>query len=156
MKLFGFDLGSGNSLKDKLYWLVTQFMTNMGFMLWGGGGGSSAPTQTTVQNTNIPEYAQPYVENMLGATQRQLFNMDSSGEITGFQPYKPYSTNMQDYVAPFSPLQQQAQTGAAALQTPGQFAQATQGLGMGQGMGYGAAAQGLNQAFGYQPAGARP
>ena len=44
----------------------------------GGGGGSgsgnSAPTQTTVQNTNIPDYAQPYVESMLGATQQQLFN----------------------------------------------------------------------------------
>lgn len=29
-------------------------------------GGSSGPTQSTVTNTNIPEYAAPYVQNMLG------------------------------------------------------------------------------------------
>ena len=41
-----------------------------------GGGGGGGPTQTTstVQNTNIPSYAQPYVESMLGATINQLFN----------------------------------------------------------------------------------
>jgi len=44
--------------------------------LFMGGGGGGGPTQTTstVQNTNIPEYAKGYVENMLGATQKQLFN----------------------------------------------------------------------------------
>jgi len=85
----------------------------------GGGGGSPAPagpTNTTVQNTNIPDYAQPYVESMLGATQQQLFNTstDASGNvnITGIKPYQPYSTNPSDYVAGFSPLQQQAQQGA--------------------------------------------
>ena len=55
----------------------------------GGGGGSStpAPAQSTTSNvyqTNIPEYAQPYVQNMLNATQAQLFQTDSSGNITGF------------------------------------------------------------------------
>ena len=44
----------------------------------GGGGGSSQPTQSTTYNTNIPEYAKPYVTTMLGATQKQLF--------CGFQP----------------------------------------------------------------------
>ena len=43
-------------------------------MAGGGSGGGGGPTQTTVQNTNIPEYARPYVETMLGATQQQLFN----------------------------------------------------------------------------------
>jgi hypothetical protein len=38
----------------------------------GGGGGTQ--TTSTVQNTNVPEYARPYVESMLGATQNQLFN----------------------------------------------------------------------------------
>jgi len=89
-----------------------------------GGGGSTTSTGTTY-TTNIPEYAQPYVETMLGATQKQLFQMDNSGNITGFQPYTPYSTNAQDYVAGFSPMQQQSFQGAANLQTPGQFAGAT-------------------------------
>jgi hypothetical protein len=94
----------------------------------GKGGGSTQSTGTTY-TTNIPEYAQPYVETMLGATQKQLFQGTTDAEgnynITGFQPYTPYSANMQDYVAGFSPMQQQAFQGAANLQTPGQFAGAT-------------------------------
>lgn len=92
--------------------------------LYGKGGGTTQSTGTTY-TTNVPEYAQPYVETMLGATQKQLFNMTPEGEITGFQPYIPYSANAQDYVAGFSPMQQQAFQGAANLQTPGQFAGAT-------------------------------
>ena len=95
------------------------------------GGGSSAPAQptsSTVTNTNIPDYAKPYVESMLGATQQQLFNTtpNSSGgvDITGVKPYQPYSTDPSDYVAGFSPLQQQSQQGVANLQTPDQYGQA--------------------------------
>jgi len=92
----------------------------------GGGGGSPAPagpTQTNVQNTNIPEYAQPYVENMLNAAQAQIYKPD----MTGFNPYTPYSNSPTDYVAGFSPLQQQAQSAAANLQVPGS-------MGVAQGM----------------------
>jgi hypothetical protein len=87
----------------------------------GGGGGGTTQTTGTTYQTNIPEYAQPYVETMLGATQKQLFDMDESGGITGFKPYKPYSTNVQDYVAPFSPMQQQAQRGVGNLTLPGTY-----------------------------------
>lgn len=97
-----------------------------------GGGGSSAPAQTTVQNTNLPDYVEPYVTSMLGAAQKQMFNMsapDKSGNqtITGFKPYTPYSVNPQDYIAGFSPLQQQAQQGIANLSLPSQFYAATAG-----------------------------
>ena len=102
----------------------------------GGGGGSqqAAPQQTSsnVYQTNIPDYAQPYVQNMLNATQAQLFNTDSSGNITGFNQYQPYTGMTQDQltaaqsaVAGFSPLQQQAQSSAANLQVPGQYGAAT-------------------------------
>jgi hypothetical protein len=89
----------------------------------GGGGGSapSGPTTSTVTNTNIPEYAQPYVMNMLQAAQSQIFNP----EMTGINAYNPYSTNPQDYVAGFSPLQQQAQSSAANLRVPGQYGAAS-------------------------------
>ena len=30
-----------------------------------GGGGSSAPTETTVTQTDLPEYVQPYFERLL-------------------------------------------------------------------------------------------
>jgi hypothetical protein len=95
----------------------------------GGGGGQSPPTTTYSQTSNIPDYAKPYVETMLGATQKQLFKMDDSG-VTGFEPYKPYSKDPNDYVADYSPLQKQAQSGAANLQVPGQYGQASQMTGM--------------------------
>jgi len=140
MKLFGIDVGHGNSLKDKLYWLVNGFMTNMGFVLWGGSPPpASAPTQTTVMNTNIPDYAQPYVMNMLNAAQAQVYN--PSG--TGFNAYTPYSNNPANYVAGFSPLQQQAQSSAANLQVPGAYNQA-----MGQTMGVNRQLGGLGQQMG--------
>jgi len=90
----------------------------------GGGGGGGQPQTTTSYNTNIPEYAKPYVTNMLEATQKQLFNMDDTG-ITGFKPYTPYSTDVNQYFAGFSPMQQQAQRATAGLQTPGQYGTAT-------------------------------
>jgi len=94
------------------------------FMGGGGGGPSSTTSTGTTYQTNIPEYAQPYVETMLGATQKQLFDMDGS-EITGFKPYRPYSKNLDDYTAGFQPLQEQAMRSTGQLQTPGQFGDAT-------------------------------
>jgi hypothetical protein len=81
------------------------------------GGGSPAPTQTTAYNTNVPEYARPYVENMLQSTQAQIYNDD----MTGFRPYQPYSSDVNNYFAGFSPLQQSAQQSAYYMQTPGQY-----------------------------------
>ena len=85
------------------------------------GGGSPPPSQNTTYTTNVPEYARPYVENMLESTQKQIYTDD----MTGFRPYKPYSTDVNQYFASFSPLQQQAQQTTAGLQTPGQFGDAT-------------------------------
>jgi len=103
--------------------------------IMGGGGGGGSPTQSTVTNTNIPEYARPYVETMLGATQQQLFDTkqtpEGNTEITGIKPYKPYSENMNDYLAGFSPMQQQAMQGIAGMQLPGQYGQASDVTGAG-------------------------
>jgi hypothetical protein len=62
---------------------------------------------------------------MLGSAQQQIYNIDGSGNISGFKPYTPYSDNPQDYFAGFSPLQNQSFQSAANLQVPGQFGQAT-------------------------------
>ena len=91
----------------------------------GGGGLGSRQSTSTTYNTNIPEYAKPYVTTMLGATQKQLFEgtpTEGGGfDITGFKPYQPYSTNAGDYVAGFSPMQQQSQRTVAGMQVPGQY-----------------------------------
>jgi len=100
----------------------------------GKGGGNQTSTGTTY-TSNIPEYAKPYVETMLGATQKQLFTgndtEDGGYNITGFKPYQPYSTNASDYIAGFSPLQQQAQKTVGGMQTPGSFGQAMDVTGRG-------------------------
>jgi hypothetical protein len=82
-----------------------------GLILGGGGSGGGGSTQSTskVENTNIPEYAKGYVENMLGATQNQLFNTtktetgkDESGNpiynttIDSFKPYQAYGGTYDD------------------------------------------------------------
>jgi hypothetical protein len=124
---------------------------------FGGGGGGGQPTQSTTYSSNVPEYARPYVENMLESTQKQIYTYNDQGEQTGFRPYQPYSTNPSDYVAPFSPIQQQAQAGVANLQTPQQF-QAATGLAGTAGMGGLSAAQQAGalggQALGYGATGA--
>ena len=104
----------------------------------GGGGGQ--PTQSTSYQTNLPEYAQPYVETMLGATQKQLFNMSpettttnpdgttttTPGQITGFKEYKPYSTDPTQYFAGPSSLQTSSYNAAGQLQSPTQYQTGTQ------------------------------
>jgi hypothetical protein len=77
--------------------------------------------------------------NMLGAAQNQLFQTTPGadggpGEITGFKPYVPYSTNPQDYFAGPSSLQRGVYNEAGQMQTPGQFGQASGLAGM-SGMG---------------------
>jgi len=92
-----------------------------------GAGTPSTPTETTqtLNQNSIPSQLLPYTQTMMGAAENQIYTKDASGAVTGFQPYKPYSTNASDYVAPFSPLQQQAQQGAADLQTPSNFGAAS-------------------------------
>ena len=84
----------------------------------GGGGQQAAqPTTTTQYSSNVPEYARPYVENMLQSAQAQIYNPD----MTSFRAYQPYSKNVNDYVAEFSPLQKKAQESAYNMQLPGQY-----------------------------------
>ena len=92
----------------------------------GGGGGQQAPTQTTVANTNIPEYARPYVETMLGTTQQQLYNYETdptTGQkfATSIKGYTPFSEDPSKYVAGFSPMQEQSFKGAANMGTSPQL-----------------------------------
>ena len=105
----------------------------------GSGGGSPAPQTSTSYQTNLPEYAKPYVETMLGAAQKQAYKYDDAGNVVGFQPYVPYGATVgpggqitntaQEQaaaaVAPFSPMQERAFQQTANLQVPGQYALGT-------------------------------
>jgi hypothetical protein len=80
----------------------------------GGGGGGQAPSQQTVTNTSIPEYARPYVENMLGKTEA-LTDINQN----------PYQTYGGERIAGFNPAQQQAFQNVQNMQTAPQIGQAS-------------------------------
>jgi len=119
------------------------------FTFYGGGskGGGGGGTQTSY-STNLPEYAKPFYEELLKQTGKQVYQTDAEGNVTGVQPYVPYTG---ERVAGFTPEQEKVQTEVAGMTTPGGFGRAATGLGVGEAMGYGTAGLGLGQAFGYTP-----
>jgi hypothetical protein len=90
------------------------------------GGGSSGSGQTVAYQTNIPEYAAPYFEKLIG----------QAGAITQ-APYQPYTG---ERIAQFTPLQQQAFAGT-------QQRQATPQLGAASQIAQAAALQGMGQQY---------
>ena len=91
------------------------------------------PTQTNISQTTIPDYARPYVENLLGQT--------AAVTDTARNPYMQYQGNR---VAQFSPLQNQSYQNAALMQTSPQLKDATAMAGQ---AGLGA----LNTGYSYNP-----
>jgi hypothetical protein len=77
----------------------------------GGGGGGSAPTNQNVTTTSIPEYARPYVENLLGKTEAVIS-----------QPYQAYGGQR---TAAFTPMQAQAFQDVAGMQSSPQLTDAS-------------------------------
>ena len=74
------------------------------------------PTQQVVSSTEVPAYARPYVERMLGKT-----------EALSQTPYQAYGG---ERIAGFTPMQQQAFQGVANLRPAQQLGTATQMGGM--------------------------
>lgn len=158
----------------------------------GGGGGGPQYSYSTVQQSNLPDYIRPQMESLLGSAMGEYFTtqdttkqvVDAAGKqpgaagyeptfkqvITGITPYTPYSTRPQDYLAGFSPLQEQTFFESANMQRPGQFAAATDYTGLagegalrtapgafmygGAGFGTGQLGQGLGVAGGARYGGA--
>ena len=101
----------------------------------GKGSGPSQPSSQTVTQTNLPEYARPYFENLLQRTQAE-----------SYRDYTPYQGQR---IAGFTPGQQAVQSEVAGMQTPGQFQPATQmttAAGLGS-LGAGAQAMGAGQQY---------
>jgi hypothetical protein len=77
-----------------------------------GGGGSPPPNQqVTTTTSNLPEYAQPYFENLM-----------QRGQAESYRQYQPYGA---ERLAGFTPGQVAAQQETLGMQTPGQFGAAT-------------------------------
>jgi hypothetical protein len=100
-----------------------------------GGGGGGQPTQQNVTQTNLPEYAKPYFENIM-----------QRGQAESYREYTPYEA---ERIAGFTPQQEALQRETFGLRTPGEFGGATQfttagGLGS---LGLGAQAAGAGQRY---------
>ena len=142
------------SLFDSILWDAinpVNFVKSLMFKAGGGSGGGGSQTSTSY-STNLPEYAQPYYQELLKQTGKEVFATDAEGNVIG---PKSGATLPQQTVAGFTPLQQQTQAATAALQRPGQFGQSQAGLTTGQQLGYGTALTGLGQALMYNPASAQ-
>ena len=89
------------------------------------------PTQVNYTNTSIPDYAKPFVENMLGQTQA----------VTDINQY-PYQSYEGQRVAQWTPMQQQSFQGAETMQPSYQLTGATGLAGL-------AGQRGLNAQYSY-------
>jgi hypothetical protein len=100
-----------------------------GYMGGGDSGGGGGQQTSTSYNTNIPEYARPYVEQMLGSAQEELYNYttDKNGKRvpTSLKGYTPFSDDPTAYFAETSPMQKQSYQQAAGLGVAPQLAGAT-------------------------------
>jgi hypothetical protein len=79
-----------------------------------GGGGGGGPTSQTVTQSNIPDYARPQFEEMLGRA-----------KTISEQPYQVYSGQR---IAGFDPLQQMAYQGAAQMGMPARAGQSLEDM----------------------------
>jgi hypothetical protein len=111
---------------------IRLYPIDMGGDSGGGGGGG-----TTV--TDLPDWAKGTAQKSLAGAEALTFQKDAQGNITGLQPYQQYTG---ERTAQFTPLQQQAFTGAGSMQTSPQ-------LGMASGLTAAASQRALNT--GYRP-----
>jgi hypothetical protein len=91
------------------------------------------PTQVNYTNTSIPDYAKPFVQNMLGQSQA-LTDINEN-------PYQSYEGQR---VAQFTPMQQQSYQGAETMAPAYQLSGATGLAGL-------AGNQALNSQYNYNP-----
>ena len=82
-----------------------------------GGGGSSAPTETTVTNTDLPEYVEPYFKRLL-----------QRGEAESLQGYTPYGGARLSYFTPEELTAQAMTRGYSASGTPAEYNTASTSL----------------------------
>lgn len=106
-----------------------------GMTLEGGDSGGGRPQPTSTSQTTIPEYAQPYMERLLG-----------KAEAASEAPYQTYGG---ERLSQTTPEQEAARGEVARLTSPGQFATGTglATLGGLSGLGYGGQAAGLGQQY---------
>jgi hypothetical protein len=94
-----------------------------------GGGGSAPAEQTQTVKQDLPDWAIPYAQEVLGMGKKLgPATYDESGKLVSGTPYQTYGGERQ---AQFTPMQQQAFQGAAGMGPSAATGEATQrALGM--------------------------
>lgn len=102
-----------------------------------GGGGSSGTQQVEQTTTNLPEYARPYFEELLGRTV--------------YESTRPYEAYPGQRIADFTPYEQMGMQGMYDMAAQGAPAQLGMASDIAAQMGYQPSNMGLQLASGFQP-----
>jgi hypothetical protein len=98
----------------------------------GGGGGSSQPTTQTTIQSNLPEYARPYFENLMVRANANLttpyvpygYTRNADGQVVRALDAQGNPVDA-TRIADFTQQQRTVQNNILNMQTPGQFATGT-------------------------------
>ena len=100
-------------------------------------GGSSGPSEVTQITTNLPEYARPYFEDMLGRTV--------------YETTRPYEAYPGQRIADFSPYEQMGMRGMYDMAAAGAPSQLGMASDIASQIGYQDSNMGMNIAGGFDP-----
>ena len=133
----------------KFLFYVMRFAGVFGLHLdTGGGGGGNAPTTTTTNTSNVPEYARPYMERLMGkaealtSTPYQTYPGQRTADATALQKQSydtvggmqtgpaAFGAGVSQYMSPYqqnvTDIQKREATRQSDIQGQGQQAKATQ------------------------------
>jgi hypothetical protein len=128
----------------KLITFAASFCT-----FWGkGGGGGAPPTETKSYSSDLPEYAQPFYEELMKQTGKEVYETDASGKVTGVKANPRYAG---DRLAGFTADQTGVQAGIRGLSARPEFEEAITSTDTLLGYGTEAARTGLTGAGAYTP-----
>ena len=103
----------------------------------GGGGGGVQQSESVVTQTNLPEYAQPFYEEMLGRTV--------------YESTRPYETYQGQRISDFNPFETTAMTGMAEMAAAGAPQQIRSASDIATQIGFQPTNMGTNIAAGFNP-----
>jgi len=103
----------------------------------GGGGGGPQQTESVVTQTNLPEYAKPFYEEMLGRTV--------------YESTRPYETYQGQRIQDFNPFETTAMQGMAEMAGAGAPQQIRSASDIATQIGYQPTNMGMNIASGFNP-----
>jgi hypothetical protein len=131
-----------------LWKLITSAVSYCTLYGGGKGGGGSAPTETKSYSSDLPEYAQPFYEELMKQSGKEIYDTDASGRVTGVKAAPVYGG---ERLADFTADQLGVQAGIRARTARPEFEESITDTETLTGLGTGAATTGLTAAREYTP-----